>query len=737
MSEFDFGPISRTVDASTGRGDAINFASLPVHEALTALLASNKASNNRDEFVAWLWHDLFKPLFWWQWNARKRKFDWIHYPNNRPNDPLNVEAHWSSVTGIPSGLVETHHLHSGRKFRFGETETINNEFDQVAIGKDARFVQLSFLVEPATHTALLRAVIADAFMEVVTKAVAASIGTELATKSPTFKRVRYVFDFDQVALSSPPTSSEIASLANQYTLDVTSDELIIKHLVPLAKPDLDGRHVEVVLDLTAEPPTAERFGQGIISLVELLTVYQDSRTILMGIPQFLTVDVGQLTQQVQSATEQRLQGLDIRTMANTVELKRQGTTQGRVNWDALPLNKQGQEVDLLAHVFAEQVEIRLIDRGRLLQKVKASKGKSFEVRFLSEIVSHPIALLAGKPRHCRFCNSAFESNLPPADAKVGGYFTDIEHVGFGGDICPMCRVYILNSHKSHTEAERAQGITGDRKGYRGAFAIASPSSHFTYDGEQCQLIEQPPLDIGGRFAAPLQRATVTLQEYALFNMLSRRLIAQIWTRLDAANEMQPLPLPYVGAILLTQNKAAQIRTLFDCLEVLFDKVELVAYPFKVTVQPAAELAFEMAVNDLKQHHTKHTYLKTSPIIVPVHPDSKFTLLVDNGLQLEVNCKFFEDRRRVNELLEDIKGQKRQHNWLLAVLQGIDPVTATAETFYDYDVPLRQAEEAFWNTRLNAESLAQQWQRYEKVCDEVGRIVARYPMLIEFFAKPGR
>ncbi|HET89950.1 MAG TPA: hypothetical protein ENN99_04305 [Chloroflexi bacterium] len=726
MNEFDFGPISRTVDASTGKGDAINLASLSVHEALTALLAGN----NRDEFIAWLWHDLFKPLFWWP-----QKNKWFHYPNNKPNDPLSVEAHWSSVTGIPSGLVKTHHYRDNRAFTYGESETVNNEFDQVAIGKDARFVQLSFLAEPATHTALLRAVIADAFMEVVTRVVADSIEKELATRSPTFKRVRYVFDFRRVALSNPPENLEIASLANQYTLHVTAGELVVRHLMPLSRPDLDGHHVEVVIDFTAEPPTGERFGEGIISLVELLTVYQDSRTILMGIPQFLQVDIGQIEQQVKNAAEQRLRDLDIRTLASINELKKQSTTQGRVDWAALPLRQHGQDIDLLAHMFAEQVEIRLIDRGQLTQKVKDAKGKSFDIRLLNEIVSHPIALLAGKPRHCRFCNTAFESALPPVEAKVGNYFTDIEYIGFGGDICPMCRVYVLNSHKSRTASEKVKGVTGDRKAYRGALALITPSSHFTYVEGQCKLIEQPPLDVGGRFANPLQRATVTLQEYGLFNMISRRVIARMWAQIDDA--IKPLPLPYMGAILLTQNEAAQIRTLFDCLETLFDQAELVAYPFKVTVQPAVELAFEMPVNDLKEHHTKHTYLKTSPTIVSVDPDSKFTLLVDNGLQLEVSRKFFEDRRRMNELLEGIKGQKRQHNWLLAVLQGIDPVTATAEAFYDYDAPLLQAEKVFWDMQLDAASLAEQWQRYEKVRGEVSRIAARYPMLIEFFAKPRR
>jgi len=389
-------------------------------------------------------------------------------------------------------------------------------------------------------------------------------------------------------------------------------------------------------------------------------------------------------------------------------------------------------------VFAEQLRIRLIEKGQLTQKVRVrdKKGnlKERKVRWLNEIVSWPIELLQNKSRRCRFCNTVFDSDFPLAEAKVGVYFTDIEHVGFGGDICPMCRIYVLNSHKSRTAAERAVGITSDRKGYRGAFALIAPSSHFTYIEDQCTLVEQPPLDIGGRFANPLQRATVTLQEYALFNTLSRRIIARIWAQLDAANKTRPLPLPYLGAILLTQDKAAQVRTLFDCLEVLFDKVELLAYPFKVTVQPAVELAFEMAVNDLQKHHTKHTYLKTSPLIVAVAPQSKFTLLVDNGLQLEVNKEFFEDRKQLRELLEGIGGLKRQHNWLLAVLQGEDPVTATAEAFYDRS-SFWQAEKVFWDTQLSAASPVEQWQQYEEVRNEVRRIVAKYPMLIEFFAKP--
>jgi hypothetical protein len=443
-----------------------------------------------------------------------------------------------------------------------------------------------------------------------------------------------------------------------------------------------------------------------------------------------------LKQQVKAATERRLQKLDIRTLAAENDLKKQARTRKRVDWRELSLEWEGQNVDLLAHVFAEQVEIRLIDgRSPLTQIQYKKRGKTKEARIrpLDDVVSWPIELLQGKSRRCRFCHSAFESALPPAKAKVGSYFTDIEHVDFSGDICPMCRIYVLNSHKSRTAAEKAKGITGDRKGYRGAFALIMPASHFTYTEEQCKLVERPPLDIGGRFANPLQRATVTLQEYALFNMLSRRIIAKIWARLDDTDEAQPLPLPYLGAILLTQDKFAQVQALFDCLEVLFEKVVLSAYPFKVTVQPAVEIAFEMVVNDLQKHHTKHTYLKTSPIIVSVDPESKFALLVDNNLQLEVNRQFFADRDELVELLNNIRGQKRQYNWLLSVLQGNDPVTATAETFYDR-ASFYQAEEAFWNTHMEEGSPAEQWSTYEEVKKEVEQIVSRYPLLVEFFRR---
>lgn len=728
---FDFGPISRTVDASTGTGDAINFASIAIHQATVALLAST----NRDEFVAWLWHDLFKPLFWWE--QRQKNFMWRHFPNTAHNDPLGSEQHWSNITNVPSGLVATHHARAGqRQFTYGESETVNNEFDQIAVGKNARFIQLSFCAEPATHTSLVRAVIADAFMEIVTQQAAQAIQNCLSTKTPCFSRVRYTFEFRQVNLSDQPSDDEVKQLAGNYSITFSNDQMSLHHVVPVRDTQLCN-NVNVTIDLTPVPPNPSRVSQSIISLVELLTVYQDSRTILMGIPQFLNVDIGQLKQQILCAARQRFQNLDVRTLATPEELKKQSRTRNQVNWANLPLQRQGKEIDLLAHVLAEQVETRLIEHRTFLQKVKDQQNRTFQIRLLSDLTVRPQELQSGKSRCCRFCNTAFDSALPSGQSVLGDYFTDVEHVGFTGDICTMCRIYMLNSHKSRTTVEKQQDKQGDRKAYRGAFALLMPSSHFTYLEDLCQLMERPPLDTGGRFNNSLQRATVTLQEYNLFNMISRQIIAQIWNKLDNNHLEQPLPLPYLGAILFTQEKHAQVRALFEHLEALFATVELTAYPFRVSIQPSVELTFEMAVNDLKQHHTKHTYLKTSPTIIAVSPESKFNLLVDNGLQWEVSRQFFDSRKRLDELLRGMKDQKQKYNWLLMVLRGVDPVTAAVDALSDSDSPLESAEELFWDVELKEKNHGEQWQTYEQVRNEVQSIVSQYPQFIEFFFKPKR
>ena len=71
MTEFNFGPIARTEAGNTK--DTINLASFPLHVMLNALVGSTSV----EEFIAWLWHDLYKPAFYW---VRKGKLFWYHVP---------------------------------------------------------------------------------------------------------------------------------------------------------------------------------------------------------------------------------------------------------------------------------------------------------------------------------------------------------------------------------------------------------------------------------------------------------------------------------------------------------------------------------------------------------------------------------------------------------------------------------------------------------------------------------
>ena len=73
MTKFNFGPIART--SAAGEDDTINLASYPLHVMLNALVGSTSV----EEFIAWLWHDLYKPAFYWNHRGRG-KLSWYHVP---------------------------------------------------------------------------------------------------------------------------------------------------------------------------------------------------------------------------------------------------------------------------------------------------------------------------------------------------------------------------------------------------------------------------------------------------------------------------------------------------------------------------------------------------------------------------------------------------------------------------------------------------------------------------------
>lgn len=122
---FNFGPIARTDAGGRDIHNTFNLASLPLHVMLDALMAAT----NRDEFVAWLWHDLFKPVFYWRANA-KGEFQWNHVPGYGVFSSAETTFADAKVTNIPVGLVSTHHSRNPT-FSVPEWQVMADQSDQV------------------------------------------------------------------------------------------------------------------------------------------------------------------------------------------------------------------------------------------------------------------------------------------------------------------------------------------------------------------------------------------------------------------------------------------------------------------------------------------------------------------------------------------------------------------------------------------------------------------------------
>lgn len=705
--QFNFGPIART-DAGTrpdGRPihDTFNLASLPLHVMLDALMAAT----NRDEFVAWLWHDLFKPAFYWVSQGPKR-FSWNHVPGYVGSPFESAEGKFAATINIPIGLVSTHHARNPQLI-VREGEVMADQSDQLNLGPASVYIQLTLAVEPALPTALVRAVIAESFVEAATKSVAVALSQTLASKTPNFSRVRFVFETQQrIGFSTPPTGTEIWNRVGQhYDVRVQADELVMRHFTPINTTE--PFESEFVVDLTGVAPSPEQLLENLFGLAELLIVYQDDRTIIMTVPQpqIYALNIATLKSETLSLARNKLNSLDVLTTS--------------------------QNPDLLETVFDSQVEIREVpDRG-------------VRPRSLDKVIANPSEQLgqaATRGRRCRICGSAFDSKLPQKTDWPGHDFTDPEHLGFGSDICPLCRIYAVNSHKSRTPEEKNRGITGDRKALRGSFALILPSSHFDVQDEDCRLVEKPPLDVGGRFdlaTVPLHRVTVTQQEYALFNQMSRRVIAGLWLKIEST---AALPLPYLGGILLTHREASQVRKVLPAMRALFAPVTLKAYPFDVKVTPGVEIALDVVLTDFKQHHTKHTYLKSRASIVPIHPDSRLSMLADNKLQIELNRDWFKAYDRLAAFTAGMSAGQRKE-WLKRVAGGSDVVTAyyeSAETsLRSKRKTAKTAEQmafafagSFWITRFGDDP-SQGWAAYEDELKNIREILGRYPMFPQLFS----
>ena len=363
----------------------------------------------------------------------------------------------------------------------------------------------------------------------------------------------------------------------------------------------------------------------------------------------------------------------------------------------------------------------------------------------TEIIAEVKNSMDGKA--CCLTGTWFKTDLPTSSLSSKNLFkpafVDTEFVSQVEDspqqrhLSPLAYLYALNS----SGAGKAQKT---RKGLRGAFAYIAPASHFAIDEHGAEAVEQPPLDKGNRFANQLNRVTVTTQEFTLFQQMSRRIIAGIWQKV-AKNEH--LPLPYLGAIALTQEpeQRARIAQLLPKIDVLFSEVSLRVYPFKLTVKPAIEIALETSVHDRKLHHTRHTLLKTTSHIVTVGPQSAIPILIDDNVQVNLTKAFFEQVNLFAELTDELKNRKKRVDqtdlWLKLVLANNDPVTAVFEssiaTINTRSLPRTlsletaafNTAENFWESHINKSDFAESWEQYEQLSQKTTNTLEEFPALL--------
>lgn len=717
MTQFNFGPIART-DAA-GTHDTINLAPFPLHVMLNALVGSTSV----EEFVAWLWHDLYKPAF--HWIGDKNKFSWYHIPGMGAFS--QAEKIFAQRTNIREGLVKTHHWSQRGVPRFAllERDFISDQGEQINLGATVNYLQLSLAAEPALPTLLTRLVIANAFIEVVTKEVAGALRQAFLDDGRVpIEQVRFEFETSSsITFSSEPTKSEIWQKVGKH-FDVRRDgnTFIMRHLTPVSNAQPEPFATTFTADLMGKPLPPSEMLDNTLSLAELLVLYQDSRTVIIAVPQsqLYTFDVAK----IQTATFE----------ISRHQLERQFNV----------LTKKGG-VDYLKAAFESQIEIREVP-DRL---PKARRNIS---RPLNKAIQRPIEMLsdarnAASKKLCCLTGTWFKSCLPEkllsSTELLKTAFVDTEFVGIAEDatlqryLAPLTLLYAINSSGA------GKGET-TRKAFRGAFAYLVPASHFLSAEDSVEAVERPPLDFGGRFVNQLSRITVTTQEFTLFQQMSRRIIAKLWQRV--ANE-QPLPLPYLGAIALTQKREQRslIKQLLPQLGLLFSEVTLATYPFKIEVNPAIEISLEVPVHDRKQHHAKHTLLKTVPHLVSVKPQAAVPLLIDDKVQVNLTKEFFMRANLLADIADTLKRRKKevsqQDLWLKLILANRDPVTAVLEsaaaTLQTEGLPKTMSldtvaftdAEKFWNQHIRKEDFATSWDRYEQLHQSAAAALEEFPALL--------
>ena len=716
MVQFNFGPIARTEAGDTR--NTINLASFPLHVMLNALVGSTSV----EEFIAWLWHDLYKPAFHWVRNS-KGNLSWYHVPGLGAFS--QAEKKFAQRTNIREGLIRTHHGFQGQipHFALHEKDFISDQGDQVNLGAAVNYIQLSLAAEPALPTLLARSVIADAFIEVVTKDVAGELQKAFIADGRTpIERVRFEFETTSNMTFSPRrTHDEIWNkVGKHFDIRMDGNTFIMRHLTSMSNSKYESFATVFTADLTGKPLLPNEMLDNTVSLAELLVLYQDSRTVIIAVPQFqlYTIDLSQ----IREATFD--------------------TSRHRLEQDFNVLTKK-DSTDYLKAAFDSQIEIREIP-GRL------PKGGSS--RPLNDAVQRPAEMLtearnSSEGKLCCLTGTWFKTSLPADSLSSNSLFkrdfVDTEFVGLVEDatqqryLAPLTYLYVINSSGAGRGAET-------RKALRGAFAYFAPASHFAIDEQGAKAVEQPPLDRGNRFANQLNRVTVTTQEFTLFQQISRRIIAKLW---ESIAKSEPLPLSYLGAIALTQEpeQRAHIVQLLPQLNLLFSEVSLRTYPFELGARPAIEIGLEMSVYDKKLHHTRHTLLKTTPHIVTVDPQSTIPILIDDNVQVNLTQVFFKQVDLFTAFTNELKNRKKRVNqkdlWLKLVLASDDPVTAvfesaiaTINTRYlpktlSLETAAFNAAEKFWEEHIDIGDFAESWEQYEQLSQKATNTLEEFPALL--------
>lgn len=700
---FNFGPIART--SASGQDDTINLASLPLHVLLNALTAATSA----EEFIAWLWHDLYKPAFQWVTNV-SGNINWYHTPGRGAFQ--QAHGHFMANINNTIDLASTHHDRNPQ-FQIPEKYIMSDQGDQVNLGVKVNYIQLSIAAEPALATALVRAAIADAFIEVVTRDVAGALQKKLQSNGTPIECVRFEFkSISGVSFTDPSDNGEIWDKVGKL-FDVRFDgtTFVMEHFTPTNIPF----DTTFTADLTGNVPLPSNLVNNTISLSELLVLYQNSRTIIMAVPQkeIYAVDqskLDELKRQTIAATRKRLDDFDVLTVANGI--------------------------DYLKEAFDAQIEIRKVPVVQINQK-----------RPLENIVLRPSELISkarnsATGRICRITGTPFTSSLAPSSTSLSDLFSssfvDTEFAGIVGDISPLAYFYLLNSPNAGGAGKA--GVS-KRVSLRGSFMLLAPASHVAFDEGKAYAVEQPLLDQAGRFASTLSRVTVTTQEFTLFQQMSRRIIAELWQSIAPG---KPLPLPYLGAIAITHQQAQSIKLLLPKLKQLFADITLHVYPFEIRVRPAIEIVIETALADQK-HAGKHTLLKTTPRVVTVEPHSTVPLLIDDKIQINLTAKLFERAEMLYRLMQPLRRQKKKVKqsdlWLKLILNSSDPITAvfeSAQALLDSkkllknrsieDEAFRDAEH-FWHQHFGTGSPSQSWDAYEQQRDETSTALEQFPAIM--------